>query len=81
MLAEPALAQLLPDPLAATGLPEGAVSGIAVVLGMLLASAVQMVVGELVPKNWAVSKPLQVARFVAGPQHVFSRLFRPVIAR
>lgn len=47
---------------------------------MLLASAVQMVIGELVPKNWAVSRPLQVARFVAGPQHVFARLFRPVIA-
>ncbi|MER5472869.1 hemolysin family protein [Streptomyces sp. NPDC002935] len=80
MLAEPALAQLLNGPFTAIGLPDGAVPGVAVVVGMLLASAVQMVVGELVPKNWAVSKPLQVARFVAGPQHVFSRLFRPVIA-
>ncbi|MGW7317048.1 hemolysin family protein [Streptomyces sp. NPDC054865] len=80
MLAEPALAALLSGPLAATGLPRGAVPGIAVVIGMLLASAVQMVVGELVPKNWAISRPLQVARFVAGPQQVFSRAFRPVIA-
>ncbi|MFG2967485.1 hemolysin family protein [Streptomyces sp. NPDC048288] len=80
MLAEPALAELLRGPLTATGLPEGAVSGIAVVIGMLLASAIQMVIGELVPKNWAVSKPLQVARVVAGPQARFSRLFRPVIA-
>lgn len=55
-------------------------SGVSVVIGMLLASAVQMVVGELVPKNWAVSRPLQVARFVAGPQHAFSRAFRPVIS-
>ncbi|MFD5080235.1 hemolysin family protein [Streptomyces sp. NPDC058371] len=80
MLAEPALAELLHGPFTAIGVPEGAVSGVAVVVGMLLASAVQMVIGELVPKNWAVSRPLQVARFVAGPQHVFSRLFRPVIA-
>jgi CBS domain containing-hemolysin-like protein len=80
MLAEPALAGLLRGPFAATGLPGGAVSGVTVVVGMLLASALQMVVGELVPKNWAVSRPLQVARFVAGPQHLFSRLFRPVIA-
>jgi CBS domain containing-hemolysin-like protein len=80
MLAEPALAELLRGPLTAIGLPDGAVSGIAVVVGMLLASAIQMVIGELVPKNWAVSKPLQVARFVAGPQARFSRLFRPVIA-
>lgn len=66
MLAEPALAALLAGPLEATGLPKGAVPGVAVVIGMLLASAVQMVVGELVPKNWAVSRPLQVARFVAS---------------
>ncbi|MFH0516877.1 hemolysin family protein [Streptomyces sp. M41] len=80
MLAEPALAGLLGGPVTAIGVPEGAVSGVAVVVGMLLASAVQMVIGELVPKNWAVSRPMQVARFVAGPQHVFARLFRPVIA-
>ncbi|MFE1751974.1 hemolysin family protein [Streptomyces anandii] len=80
MLAEPALAELLRGPVAALGIPDGAVSGVAVVVGMLLASALQMVIGELVPKNWAVSRPLQVARFVAGPQHLFSRLFRPVIA-
>jgi CBS domain containing-hemolysin-like protein len=79
MLAEPALAALLSPPLAATGLPSGAVSGIAVVAGMLLASAAQMVIGELVPKNWAVSRPLAVARFVAGPQRLFSGAFRPVI--
>ncbi|MDI6411256.1 hemolysin family protein [Streptomyces albus] len=80
MLAEPALARLLDAPLTACGLPPGAVRGIAVAAGMLIAAAVQMVVGELVPKNWAVSRPLAVARFVAGPQRLFSRLFRPVIA-
>ncbi|WP_328892835.1 hemolysin family protein [Streptomyces sp. NBC_00236] len=79
MLAEPALAQLLHGPLALTGLPDGAVPGISVVIGMLVAAAVQMVIGELVPKNWAVSRPLQVARFVAGPQLGFTRVFRPVI--
>ncbi|WP_329279527.1 hemolysin family protein [Streptomyces sp. NBC_01451] len=80
MLAEPALAELLHGPFTSVGLPEGAVPTVSVIFGMLLASAVQMVIGELVPKNWAVSRPLQVARFVAGPQHAFSRLFRPVIA-
>ncbi|MCX3059195.1 hemolysin family protein [Streptomyces beihaiensis] len=80
MLAEPALAELLRPPLTAVGLPGGAVGGIGAVLGMLLASAAQMVIGELVPKSWAVSRPLQVARFVAGPQAVFTRLLRPVIA-
>jgi CBS domain containing-hemolysin-like protein len=79
MLAEPALDRLLSAPLAATGLPEGAVAGIAVVVGMFVASAVQMIIGELVPKNWAVSRPMAVARRVAGPQRRFSHFFRPVI--
>mgnify|MGYP001236185431 CR=1 FL=1 len=80
MLAEPALAALLRAPLAAAGLPRQAVPGIAVATGILVASAAQMVIGELVPKNWAVSRPMQVARFVARPQRAFSRLFRPVIS-
>jgi CBS domain containing-hemolysin-like protein len=79
MLAEPALADLLTGPLRSLGIPHGAAPGAAVVLGMMLASAVQMVIGELVPKNWAVSRPLAVARMVAGPQRAFSRAFRPVI--
>jgi len=80
MLAEPALGRLLRGPLTAAGLPAGAVPGTALAAGVLLASAAQMVLGELVPKNWAVSRPLAVAGFVAGPQTAFSRFFRPLIA-
>ena len=79
MLAEPALSRLFTGPLTDLGLPRGAAPGVGVVVGMLVASAVQMVIGELVPKNWAVSHPMQVARVVAGPQRVFSAMFRPVI--
>jgi CBS domain containing-hemolysin-like protein len=79
MLAEPALADLLSGPLRALGIPKGVAPGFAVVLGMMIASGVQMVIGELVPKNWAVSRPLAVARVVAGPQRAFSATFRPVI--
>lgn len=79
MLAEPALAVLLSGPFQAVGVPEGAVHSTAVVVGMLLASGVQMVIGELVPKNWAISRPMGVARFAAGPHQMFSAFFRPVI--
>ncbi|WP_035795467.1 hemolysin family protein [Kitasatospora mediocidica] len=79
MLAEPALSTLLGPPLTAIGVPASATTGVAVVVGMLLATVVQMVIGELVPKNWAISRPLQVARAVAGPQRLFSTVCRPVI--
>ena len=39
-----------------------------------------MILGELIPKNLAIARPLPVARVVAGPMQVFSALLRPLIA-
>ncbi|MFJ8769941.1 hemolysin family protein [Streptomyces clavifer] len=79
MLAEPSLAALLRGPLEASGLPDGAVSPFATLLGVTVATVVLMVVGELVPKNWAISSPLAVAKVVAGPQRGFTAAFAPLI--
>ncbi|MFD1832134.1 MULTISPECIES: hemolysin family protein [Streptomyces] len=79
MLAEPSLAVLLRGPLTAAGLPGGAVPTAATVLGVTLSTVVLMVVGELVPKNWAISSPLAVAKVVAGPQRGFTAVFGPLI--
>jgi CBS domain containing-hemolysin-like protein len=61
-LAEPALAALLETPLKATGLPEETVPGIAVAVGLVIATVVTMIFGELVPKKMAIALPLPVAR-------------------
>jgi CBS domain containing-hemolysin-like protein len=79
VLADPALGRLLAPPLRRLAVPEDAVTGVAAVLGIVLATVLQMVVGELVPKGWAISRPLQVARAVAAPQVLFSRACRPLI--
>ncbi|MDH2393081.1 hemolysin family protein [Streptomyces sp. HNM0663] len=79
MLAEPSLAVLLHGPLTAVGLPAGAVSTVATLLGVAVSTVVLMVVGELVPKNWAISSPLAVAKVVAGPQRAFTAAFAPLI--
>ncbi|MEU9554608.1 hemolysin family protein [Streptomyces fumanus] len=78
MLAEPSLAALLRGPLTAAGLG-GAAPTVATVLGVALSTVVLMVVGELVPKNWAISRPLAVAKVVAGPQRGFTAAFGPFI--
>ncbi|MDT0344082.1 hemolysin family protein [Streptomyces litchfieldiae] len=78
MLAEPSLASLLRGPLGDLGLG-GAASSVATVLGVALSTVVLMVVGELVPKNWAISRPLAVAKVVAGPQRGFTAVFGPLI--
>ncbi|NJQ01610.1 hemolysin family protein [Streptomyces zingiberis] len=80
MLAEPSIAALLRTPLTAVGIPERAVGTVALVTGTALSTVVIMVVGELVPKNWAISSPLPVARRVATPQRMFSAAFRPLIS-
>jgi len=52
---------------------------VATVLGVALSTVVLMVIGELVPKNWAISRPLAVAKVVAGPQRGFTAAFGPFI--
>ncbi|MFJ1708202.1 hemolysin family protein [Kitasatospora sp. NPDC088346] len=79
MLAEPALSELLTPVLTAMGIPLSAATGIALATGLVLATVVQMVIGELVPKNWAIARPLQVAYAVVGPQRAFSTACRPLI--
>ncbi|MGW3939707.1 hemolysin family protein [Streptomyces phaeochromogenes] len=80
MLAEPSVAKLIAGPLEAAGVPESASSSVALILGTALSTVFLMVVGELVPKNWAISSPLAVAKRVATPQRWFSSLFRPFIS-
>ncbi|WP_431784051.1 hemolysin family protein [Streptomyces chumphonensis] len=79
MLAEPSIAALLTGPVEAVGLSQRAASSTALVLGTALSTVVLMVVGELVPKNWAISAPLAMARRVGPLQRLFSAAFRPFI--
>ncbi|MGV4982108.1 hemolysin family protein [Streptomyces sp. NRAIS4] len=79
MLAEPSIAKLLAGPFRAMGLSGGTAGSVALVLGTALSTVFLMVVGELVPKNWAISSPLAVAKRVGTPQRWFSAAFRPFI--
>jgi CBS domain containing-hemolysin-like protein len=78
-LVEPSLSRLLERPLTATGLPEGAVSPVSVGVGMFLATLASMLVGELVPKNLAISLPMATARWSVPLQRAFTWLTKPLI--
>ncbi|MFD8012416.1 hemolysin family protein [Streptomyces sp. NPDC058955] len=80
MLSEPSISKLIQGPVEALGLSPTAASSIALVLGTAVSTVVLMVVGELVPKNWAISQPLAVAKVVATPQRVFTAAFKPLIS-
>ena len=79
MLAEPSIAQLIAGPIHALGLSRSAATSLALVLGTALSTVFLMVVGELVPKNWAISSPLPMAKRVGNAQRWFSAAFRPFI--
>ena len=76
---EPSVGHLLEAPLAAVGLPAVAVQSISLVLAMVVATLLSMLLGELVPKNMAIALAFPVGRALAGPQLVFTAIFKPAI--
>ena len=80
LVAEPSLATLLQAPLDALGLDADVTDVAAFALALLLATAVKMVFGELVPKNIALSRPAGSVVWVVIPLLVFTKVTRPLIA-
>lgn len=78
-IAEPSLAALLRGPVGLTGLSDGATAAVSLGLALAIATCFQMIVGELVPKNWALSEPLRVGRTVQAAQRGFTKATLPVI--
>ena len=78
-LAEPALGGLIEPVLEAAGLPEGATAPVAVGLGIALATFLQMILGELGPKNLAIARPLGTAQLVAPGMRAFTTVTGPVV--
>ncbi|WP_019812615.1 hemolysin family protein [Saccharomonospora saliphila] len=78
-VAEPLLGRFVRPALTALGLSDTAAAGTSLVVSLLLATTLSMVIGEMVPKNLAVARPLPTARAVSGYHSRFSALFRWLI--
>jgi len=76
---EPAISSLLRGPLTGLGLPDGAVVPIASVIAITVATLLSMILGELVPKNFALALPIATAKLVIPFQTVFTTVFRPFV--
>jgi CBS domain containing-hemolysin-like protein len=77
---EPAISSMLEGPLRALGLPEDFLRPVGGVSGILLATLISMIFGELVPKNYALSVPRATAQLLVPLQVAFTWTFRPFIA-
>lgn len=78
-IAEPAIGAVFAPLLRALSVPDSAVRGVSVAIGFVLATVIQMVLGELGPKNWGIADPERVARMLAAPTLAYVKVFGPVI--
>ncbi|WP_349829009.1 hemolysin family protein [Brevibacterium litoralis] len=78
-LMEPSLGALLSPVFGALGLAEGAAGTLSLALALLVSTFLSMLLGELVPKNLAISAPLVAGRIAVPLQYGFSVVFKPVI--
>jgi len=76
---QPAVNALLAEPLRGTVLGPAIGGAVALVLTLVLVNGFSMLFGELVPKNFAISRPLGTARAVAPLQRGFTSALRPLI--
>ncbi|WP_154795136.1 hemolysin family protein [Occultella kanbiaonis] len=74
-----AVANLVAVPLGRTGLTTAIATAVAVVVSLVVVNTFSMIFGELVPKNWAISDPMKVAKTVIPFQHAFTTALRPMI--
>ncbi len=61
-------------------IPEAVVGPVSAVLGIAIATILSMILGELVPKNFALAVPRQAAKLVMPFQVAFTTVFRPAVA-
>ncbi|MGW5869142.1 hemolysin family protein [Streptomyces sp. NPDC055239] len=78
-LAEPSVSGLVKPALDGTGLSDGVVSALSVVLGFVVATVLQMVLGELAPKNLALAVPERLAKSLAASTLAYLKVVGPIV--
>ena len=78
-VAEPAVARLFEGLLDAVGVPVAAQHAIALVVALGIVVSLHMVLGEMVPKNLALTGPERAAMWLGPPLFAFAKITRPFI--
>ena len=77
--AEPYLGAGLEELLGSAGVPQGVSVSVSVILALLLATIIQMVLGELAPKNLAIAKAEAIALRLARSTLLYLTIAGPLI--
>ncbi|MEI8133508.1 MAG: hemolysin family protein [bacterium] len=76
---EPATAAILAPVLQVFNLSTGAFHTVSIVAGFIFITVTHIVIGELLPKMFAINNDQRVALIVVKPLHLFVRAFNPLI--
>jgi CBS domain containing-hemolysin-like protein len=78
-VAEPFVGDGLADLLGTAGVPQSVSLPVSLVLVLLLSTGIQMVLGELAPKNYAIARAVPLARALSRSTLIYLTMFGPVI--
>lgn len=78
-VAEPLIGSGFGDLFDAVGIPLSVGVAIGTILAVLFSTVIQMVFGELFPKNLAIARPEPVARRLALSTNLYLKIFGPII--
>ena len=76
---EPAISNLLDPVFTSWGWSDAVSRPVSAVVGVSIATIFSMILGELVPKNFALAIPRQTAKLVIPFQTAFTTVFRPAV--
>lgn len=76
---EPAFTAFLSTPFIDAGMSDAVVRPIATVVAVAIATLLSMIIGELVPKNFALAVPRATAKIAVPFQVVFTAIFKPAV--
>ncbi|MCT2060930.1 MULTISPECIES: hemolysin family protein [Dietzia] len=74
-VAEPLIGRAIGDLLGLASVPQAVGVGVGTILALLFSTVVQMIFGELVPKNLAIARPEPVARWLARSTAIYLAVF------
>ena len=77
---EPSIGGLLSPVFSALRIADAAAAVASSIIAVVVATLASMILGELVPKSFALALPVATARIVMPFQTVFTRVFRPAVA-
>lgn len=73
-LAQPAIGELVESPLEAAGLAEGNIGWVSYLIAVILSTLLTMLIGELIPKQFAISLPLETAKATQAFMRGFTKM-------